>query len=54
MPTIVTSNYPNHADQQADRGTYRGVIGVVDRSKVRCAVLGLLAVCENVVGHLNR
>ena len=40
-------HYPNHADQQADRGTYRGVIGVVDRSRVRYAVLGWLEVCED-------
>jgi hypothetical protein len=50
MPTIVTSNYPTRIAKESDRGTYRGVIGVVHCSRVRYAVLGWLAVYENVVG----
>jgi hypothetical protein len=47
MPTIPTSDEPTRVANETDRGTYRGVIGVVHCSKVRCAVLGPLAVCEN-------
>ena len=50
MPTITTFNEPTRIANETDRGTYRGVIGVVHCPVVRCAVLGLLAVCENVVG----
>ena len=50
MSTIVTSNYPTRIANDTDRGTYRGIIGVVHCSEVRYAVLGSLAVCENGVG----
>ena len=44
IPTTANSinhiYYPTRADHQADRGTYLGVLNVVHRSLVRCAVLG--------------
>jgi hypothetical protein len=46
----TTSDEPTRIANEADRGTYRGVIGVVHCPKVRCAVVGSLAVCENGVG----
>jgi hypothetical protein len=43
IPTTANSinhiHYPIRADHQADRGTYLGAVNVVNRSKVRCAVL---------------
>jgi hypothetical protein len=50
MPTITTFNEPTRIANETDRGTYLCIIGVVHCSKVRCAVLGSLAVFGNVVG----